>query len=455
MDSSKILVSLSTLTFALPLVIFAVGIYRGSIDSFFLWFSATQLFYSMRFIDMEVIARPTWGIIKLLSALFLSVGILGSLSSFFELSSNLQPVISTLFSFGFFFLFGMRAMMIQGESASSLRRTHPSMFFETKHSAYYNMSGAFLLAGFTETSSALNSQNLNDAFLSGYTSLVMNVASVVLFGLLLKSANEMRKLKKSKEGRRLLIKVAEDRWDIDVSNESMVGRAMGRLLIPVCILLLYVGVFGLWMATSGGSMYWLPSLFTVFWAATIFSYSLRRSGLGVKALLRVARGSVSIVPELKELRDRATFIISFCGFFAAGAYSLVQFMPPLVRNATIVSTTQVTITQASSLYADLMVLGAIVVFTGLIRFNLVQELDSHSRRRFSQMFYAFLLIAFAVTGGITGSTAFAFGVPLIVDAAISSAWVVSWLLLTYYIAYLRGGKNFEKYWQARVTSLRL
>jgi hypothetical protein len=404
---------------------------------------------------MEVIARPTWGITKLLSALFLSVGVLASLSAFFKLSPNLQPAISTLFSFGFFFLFGTRAMMIHDESASSLRRIHPSMFFETKHSAYYNMSAAFLLAGFTETSSALNSQNLDDVFLSGYASLVMNVASVVLFVLLLKSANEMRKLKKSKEGLRLLIKVAEDRWDTYVSNESIVGRAMGRLLIPVCILLLYVGIFGLWMATSGGSTYWLPSLFTVFWAATIFSYSLRRSGLGVKALLQVARGSFSTVPELKELRDRAAFIIPFCGFFAAGAYSLIQFMSPAVRNATIVSTTQFSITQASSLYADLMVLGAIVVFTGLIRFNLVQELDSHARRRFSQMFYAFLLIAFASTGGITGSTALAFGVPLNVDAAISSAWVVSCLLLTYYIAYLKGGKNFEKYWQARVTSVRL
>jgi hypothetical protein len=349
----------------------------------------------------------------------------------------------------------MRAMMIHDESASALRQTHPAMFFETKQSAYYNMSAAFLLSGFTATNSALNSQNFNYAFLSGYVSLVTNFASVVLFVLLLKSTNEMRKLKKNKEGRRLLTKVAEDKWDTEVSNVSTVGRAMGRLLIPVCILLLYVGVFGLWIATNGVPTYWLPWLFTVFWAATVFSYSLRRSGLGVKALLRVARGAVSMVPELKELRERATFLISFCGFFAAGVYSLIQYMPPLVRNAPIVSITQVTITQASSLYADLMALGAIVVFTALIRFNLVQELDSHTRSRFSQMFYAFLLIAFAVTGGITGSIAFAFGVPLIVDAAISSAWVVSWLLLTYYIAYLRGGKNFEKYWKARVASVRL
>jgi hypothetical protein len=455
MNSSKVLVSVSTLTFALPLVIFAVGMYQGSIDSFFLWFSATQLFYSMRFIDMEVIAKPTWGITKLLSALFLTIGVIASLSAFYSVPLNLQPVISALFSFGFFFLFGIRAMMIHDESASALRHTHPAMFFETKQSAYYNMSVAFLLSGFTATNSALSSQNFDYAFFSGYASLMTNFASVALFVLLLKSTNEMRKLKKNKEGRRLLTKVAEDKWDAEVSDESIVGRTMGRLLIPVCILLLYVGVFGLWIATNGAPKYWLPWLFTVFWAATIFSYSLRRSGLGVKALLRVARGSVSVVPHLKELRDRATFLISFCGFFAAGAYSLIQFMPPLMRNATIVSTTQVTITQASSLYADLMALGAIVVFTGLIRFNLVQELDSHARRRFSQMFHAFLLIAFAVTGGMTGSTAFAFGVPLIVDAAISSAWIVSWLLLTYYIAYLRGGKNFEKYWEARVASVRL
>jgi len=145
MNWSKILVHASVLMFVFPILVFVFNALRGVIDPFVLWFSSTQIYYAARFVDMEVVAKPTWAVTRLLSIAFLLVSLIFASSALLNMFSVNETSLNAVLTFAFFFSFAARSMMINGEVASSLRRTHPNMFLETKTSAYYNFVAAFLL----------------------------------------------------------------------------------------------------------------------------------------------------------------------------------------------------------------------------------------------------------------------------------------------------------------------
>jgi len=57
---------------------------------------------------------------------------------------------------------------------------------------------------------------------------------------------------------------------------------------------------------------------------------------------------------------------------------------------------------------------------------------------------------YILTGGITGALAYALNIPLLVDAALSAAWILTSFLMPFYLSYLKGGVDFDKFWKKQL-----
>jgi hypothetical protein len=226
---------------------------------------------------------------------------------------------------------------------------------------------------------------------------------------------------------------------------------MSKLLIPLSIGSMYAGVFGLWLAYSDFS-FLLAGVFALGWAGIIFSYSQRRSGLSVKALLRVARGSVGQVRGIGELRS-LTRALSRYSWTAAGLTVGLAQLVASENKLSIVNVSHLSFTPLVAIYFQMFVLILIGVLGQWIRwYGLPEDANMQHKEKISKVLNVAMIVFYIVTGGITGSAAYALGVPVLVDAILGTSWVVTFLVLQYYLAYLKGGRGFEKYWRAAKRS---
>lgn len=448
----RVTITSAALALTLPLIVFVLLLARGIMLPTVLWFSIVQVYYTVRLVDMEMVARPSWKTTWILSIAFLTISVTFNVISLFTPADPLtEKYLTAGLTFGFFLLYGERALMINNERATALQKEHPMMFFETRTTGYYNIAASYFLAGLTAVGDLSKASALQDILFFGYVSIFLYSIAVVFIVYLLRSHRQMEQLKKTKEGRKLLIRAAEDSWDQVVGKQSAFCKLLANLLVPLSIGSLYVGIFGLWMAIDNSS-FLVPGLFTVAWAGTIFSYSQRRAGLSVSGLLRVARGSMDKARSIEELRRLARALSSYCWAAAGLTVALGQLIAS-EHNLSILDMTRTVFMPFVVIYFEVFILLMIGVLAQWTRWHgLPENASLQYRRRASKMLNSGMTVFYVMTGCITGSAAYALRIPMVIDAILGAAWVVTSLVLQYYLAYLKGGEGFEQYWRAAKRS---
>ena len=433
---------LASLMFAFPLCAFSINLLNGYLVPALIWFSATQAYYSIRFVDMNVIAKPTRMTTTVFSLAFLAASFTFSIVAIYpDLSNLMGGFFSVAVIFIFFFAFGIRSFWIYLETGKYLHDRHPRMFFETAESGCYNIGMAFFILAFNAFGGLTRSNQLLPTLMFGYYSVVFNLIGVFSIVRAIKFVKQRRVLSKTKEARKLKEKLDNDNWNKVVANESKVGSILSSFLIPLSVASMYLGILGLylWIVTFD-SNYLTAGLLALTWAGTMFAYNLRRAALTRRVFIRIARGLKLTVPDNKELRAQSTLVRNICGTTAGVTFTLGQFISNSGRDSTIADVSGLRITQSTTIYSTMFILLLLFVIAIWIRrYGLSdEECDTYQRRKIASVLNFLLTCFYVITGVITGALAHAFRVPLLIDGLLVAAWVLASFVTRYYLAYLKG-----------------
>jgi len=398
--------------------------------------------YLIKFVDSEIVVLPTRLITHILSAIFILISVL-PLFAVCLFSKWLEQIFlfdTNIYFPTFLYLYGFASLFILNDDPERLRKENPWMFVELPHRAFYNIVAAFMIFGsfFLEYATLATALEVKILSVMLVIIVVFNPYTRMLVGYY----TWLKKQRKTKEGRKFMRKAMDDTWYERIANISRFVSMLGSLLFALAVFLLYLSVvflYQMFVSFSKEKLFLALLLGGAGYATA--SYGLRRLGLTFK-LLKTLRYSLKRKRlDAENLKKRLEIQASI---FAATIFGGLVAAAQLIISLNVkrkINLLGVELTDLSLLYIDIVIVFFLLIVNLFYRFTAFEENMTYSEqylrsvRRVAEVTFS---IYFILLAGVTGSIAFAMGVPLEVDAFLVVGCLLAFTVVQIYLAYIKG-----------------
>jgi len=261
----------------------------------------------------------------------------------------------------------------------------------------------------------------------------------------------IRSEKKTRDSLEFLLEAPEEDWQKDVTRRSRLAKYLEKILLALVLISAYVSItaFYYFILTKQFSNL-LIVLFGLGSTQTIFSYQLRRSGLTFKVFRSIAAAGRYRPITVLELRTRCERLVVLFMSTIGLTFGIAQFVGKQGMTRVMAVVAGIEVTDQTLIYGEIFVLLLFTMILVLLRFfelGVDEKYPLDYLNKIKVTISTTLLIWVILSGGISGSLAYALEVPLVLGALFVGAWILTSFIITYYFQYLRGREIAEREWQ--------
>lgn len=419
---------LSSSVIVLLFVMFIVNIAFGFFDLLIMSFAAASMLTILIFLDFLVLLPPRGLITNVLGIVFSSISF-GPILLGLLLPMVLQSeFVLVAYVYFYSFLYGAWNLSIYKEHKGAIQKEHPQVMILLLGRGFFFIAYAYAaIIPFTFLK-ALSSENI-------LLKINFLVTTMAFFVLGLKPMAWFVKfqfyLRKTKKGQKLVAKSLRDHWKKTV-DERVFIRIVWHLALPIGVLSLYVGAvsmyyFGLIMLNAERLF---AGVLAIGGGMSVLSYHFARTG-SLSKLTKALSSPARKKPTLNDIKDRIRDLEKWCGMFFGGVFALIGLLR-YTGIRTFVVVHGVEINDMTFVYIDIFWLVSILVFAE-IQLSLIKTRKQVDLAKISRHVDYLYMLLWYFLAGLTGSFAYALGIPPILDAIIVVAFL---FIVTVYRLYI-------------------
>jgi len=409
---------LSSLVIVFLFTMFIVNIIAGVFDFLILSFVAASMLTLLIFLDILVLLVPRGLITNIFGIVFSFISFGPILVAVLSPQTLRSEFASVAYAFFYCHVYGMWNLFAFKEQEEGIEKEHPQVMILLMQRGFFFLA----YAQATMFSSCFFKALSVESILLKINFLLIGIAAILPgFKYMFWFVKFQFYLHKTKKGRRLWLKSLTDQWKKTV-NERLVIKILWYLALPVAVLSFYAGSVSIYyfgLITLNLERLFV-GLLAIGGGVSVLSYHWTRTG-SLSRFTKALSSPPRKKPTLEEVKERIKDLEKWCSIFFGAVIALIGLLRYTgIRTFAIFQ--GVEINDMTLVYIDIFWLLSILIpaeiLLSLIKTRKQVDLSKISRH----VDYLYMLLWYFLAV-LTGSFAYALGIPPILDAIIVVAFL--------------------------------
>jgi hypothetical protein len=409
---------------------FIVNIIAGVFDFLILSFVAASMLTLLIFLDILVLLVPKGLITNIFGIIFSFISFAPILVAVLSPQTLRSEFASVAYAFFYCQVYGMWNLCVFKEQREEIEKEHPQIMILLMQRGFFFLAYAQVTLFSSCFFKALSVESI---FLK-IDFLLIGIATVMLgFKYMSSFVKFQFYLHKTKKGRRLWLKSLRDQWKKTVS-ERLVIKILWYLALPVAVLSFYAGSVSMYyfgLVTLNLEQL-LVGLLAMGGGVSVLSYHWTRTG-SLSRFIRAPSSPLRKKPTLEEVKERIKDVEKWCSIFFGAVIGLIGLLR-YTGIRTFVIFQGVEINDMTLAYIDIFWLLSIFIIAEIL-LSLIKTRKQIDLSKISEHVDYLYMLLWYFLAGLTGSFAYALGIPPILDAIIVVAFLTIVTVYRLYVIY--------------------